>query len=385
MGFLADPSAPVADFDKAVFSFWFRVPKASIDAAIAAYAAFYNGDGFSPSPFCGSIPLVSWGWQGDGSGPSRFTNDGGIVGGVPFGIAPSYIGLYAGAVDFSVNTSCSMYVRLQYNSQGTLPFGADIDTLTVPDAFEVGANNIADYSGTLTNPGATYSQIPITPDRWHHALISFDLSNGSSVGVSFGDPTIMTAASKFYWAIDDVNYNGPYVGPHGPSNLAGGGPNDIVSVMTGNGADRLGFDGYGAEQITPLGTVQCSGAPLPVAGYPFGFPSTAANSAAILKVELAEFQLFTGVTLDTSITANRRAFIDGDGKPVPPKYRRASDGTVSADPASPPFLLLGKLPDVALCQSSGNWIGGKSLGSAAAHFAKTGTVKPFTPDPKLGA
>lgn len=179
-----------------------------------------------------------------------------------------------------------------------------------------------------SSPGTTF-YAGITPDKWHHVLISFDM----------GAKTIRTA-------VDDVSY---------PAQ-------DLTESLTG------------------LGDVV-----IPSAKYPVGIPATAAYTSDIYMVEMAELQIFTGVTLDPSDLVARRAFVDKDGKPVSPKYSiDPKTGQATADPESLPFLLLGKLPDIALCQSSGHWINGVNLGSNTAVFKKTGTVKSYTPEPQLG-
>jgi hypothetical protein len=109
----------------------------------------------------------------------------------------------------------------------------------------------------------------------------------------------------------------------------------------------------------------------------------------ILHVEMAEFQLFTGVTIDTSSVRARRAFIDSNGKPVNPN-KQASD----ADPQSGSIEFLGQLPDILL-HGSGNWIKGKNTGGSQqdAHnpaithppdqFTPVGLIKKYTPNPSL--
>ena len=54
----------------------------------------------------------------------------------------------------------------------------------------------------------------------------------------------------------------------------------------------------------------------------------------VLKVEMAELQVFTGVTLDTGVTANRRAFVDNDGVPVAPLPSVDGDGNPVPPPAA---------------------------------------------------
>ena len=104
---------------------------------------------------------------------------------------------------------------------------------------------------------------------------------------------------------------------------------------------------------------------------------------------MAEFQMFTGVSMDTGVVKNRRAFIGADMLPVNPfAIGELSDPTQGVDPLTliapgPPQKLLGKRPDIALTSSSINWIGGINIGTGGGLKA-AGTIKPFLPNPKVG-
>jgi hypothetical protein len=89
---------------------------------------------------------------------------------------------------------------------------------------------------------------------------------------------------------------------------------------------------------------------------------------ATQKVEMAEMQVFTGVSLDTSITANRRAFIKDDGTPANPAAAQA---------------LLGKAPDILLSDFK-KWKAGTNAGTAGP-FTATGTIKAYAKNPRLGS
>jgi hypothetical protein len=402
MGFIADPSAPVADFDKAVISLWFRVPQASIDACMAT----------AEDALTRVIPLVTFGR------PQAQTNYGGgallaVIAGISYygvptivetgttAVDPSYIGLHCS--NDGSNNIAQLTINLQsgvsptvtgyaYDLASAVQDLADGDQYLTPGSGYILAGGIGNGQVVLTqvdnsiaraNQPTSYKlpiDAPIAAGVWHHVLLSFDLSPGCSTnGVSDPLPAGVSTFSKAWAAVDDVNYDG-----HSLSGFYGGDPNmilpdvalDVISHPYELDASRNLYVGPASYTVGSTAIPSLSG--------PIGFPASADFVVNILKVEMAEFQMFTGVTLDTSVPANRRAFIGADGKPVPPKYSRASDGTVSADPSSSPVTLLGKLPDVALCQSSGNWISGKSLGSRTTHFSRTGTVKSFKPDPELG-
>ena len=106
---------------------------------------------------------------------------------------------------------------------------------------------------------------------------------------------------------------------------------------------------------------------------------------------MAEFQLFTGVTLDTSVEENRRAFVDEDGVPVPPEGKPPTED--KPDGEKPPAeKLLGKRPDIVL-HGSGDWSDGNNTGSLgvdndgdnipSGQFEPTGAIPSYTPDPSL--
>ncbi len=126
--------------------------------------------------------------------------------------------------------------------------------------------------------------------------------------------------------------------------------------------------------------------PAPLKGSPLHVP---APGSAVYEVQMAELQIFTGVTLDTGVEANRRAFINSRGEPVDPLYglekARGIFGpeTPNVTP-SPPVQLLGKMPDRSVTRMASNWGAGVNLGSAKTSFKPTGKIKPVRPDPVLG-
>jgi hypothetical protein len=92
---------------------------------------------------------------------------------------------------------------------------------------------------------------------------------------------------------------------------------------------------------------------------------------------MAEFQMWTGISLDTGEEENRRLFIDferddkGDPvdeelKPVAPKVAEKA---------------LGKRPDVTLHGSS-KWKAGRNAGTAG-QLKPTGRIITYKPDPNL--
>jgi hypothetical protein len=117
------------------------------------------------------------------------------------------------------------------------------------------------------------------------------------------------------------------------------------------------------------------------------------SKAPIYTVEMAELQIFTGVTLDTGVEANRRTFIDferdADGNPI-----RNDDGKRTLKPVNPKQAedLLGKRPDILL-HGTTKWQAGKNTGSLgidadgeeipSGQFTPTGEIKKYSPDPSI--
>ena len=245
---------------------------------------------------------------------------------------------------------------------------------------------VADVSNIEQGMTAAYQGgdgVPVTADAWHHVLVSIDLSTPTNVlGVeSATQADSVISAPKMWAAFDDVNYTGRNMSKSNPS---GGGPNDVLP----NGAFAFIGNSTAGEQI-PVPYTYNTSAPVAASGGAIGVPATADLVANIYQVQLAELQIFTGVTLDTGIEKNRRAFISDTGRPVAPLYDRGS-GQGEFNPEtpdarnSPPFKLLGKWPDISLTRSAKNWLSGFNLGTSKKNFESTGRIRPVRPNPVLG-
>ena len=172
--------------------------------------------------------------------------------------------------------------------------------------------------------------LDVTADTWHHALISFDLTNPAVMTYStvpqsappFAPSTIMLPGGPtFMWAFDDVNKTDYSLSPSCAEVYHAQPPSSVVipplplplkQIATNNLIEIAG--GAWAFRATwqPV--------PIKASGNPIGIPASAMFVDNIYRVEMAEFQFFTGVTLDTGVKANRRAFIDikrdSQGNPV---------------------------------------------------------------------
>jgi hypothetical protein len=337
MGFVQSVNIP--DFAKVVISLWFRVPSASISAAASQFTTSnVAGDWSTGFDFNlpGIIPLLTF-----GNNPT-FTSDLGSS-----KMSPSFIGICCGdqnpstSYNFGSPTLCA---KIGYATGGGTSGGPDY-----PDYFNIGAMTEPHlYSYGDLDP----QFIPVSADQWHHLLVSFDMTSGVASSVS-GSTISFSTACKFYWALDDVNYDGRYLWPSATRAYAGqGGPNDIVSdwsfFISDPGTSSYSF-GAGA---------------IPVDGNAFGIPSDSSNTSYIYDVRMTDLQVFTDVVLDTSVESNRRAFITADGHPASPALASA---------------LLSKTPEI-LFQTSSDWISGNNRGTAGP-FDVTGTIIPVTPAP----
>lgn len=266
--------------------------------------------------------------------------------------------------------------------------GADVVMGCRPEAFRTlpaDALGEVTFSETLS-PSSRVGGKEITPDTWHHLLLSLDLTKGcrttgSSTHVP-GTEGIRTSSScRMFISFDDVNLTESALTCYWPP-----GSSDKNAIITVNGF-------YVAGEATISGTTgptdDCWGnnvtrvsiqTDIPSYSYsPSGFdigtiaiPAPSVNVSKIKHCEMAEFQMFTDVTLDTSLERVRRAFITESGRPASLSLSKK---------------LIGKDPEVLIHKSS-NWKIAKNTGSLADRGGSEGTavgnIKRYKPDPRLG-
>jgi len=423
MSYLKLPDG-IADFRKAVVSLWFRVPQSTIDAVVAI------GDELPPAYFFilpYTIPLVTLGrpqtrqrrvgiredvsnWTYTPAFPAEVVP---IYDTPVFAVEandpvdPCYIGLRcyprdgANVMSLTVNIQREDMAALSqiapYRSRvdvyPTDPGIADLDELlTTPGTGWTAGSNGAVVSGVyftvMTDVAAIQGPLQaeqflieapqvLAADHWHHLLLSFDLSDPCSShgppppadisGSAFHDTAAEGTDSycRLWYALDDVNYDGATnLAPYGVD-----GSIDQNAILTANAYD-VATSGTNWPENCTFGPATCLGvaASVPADGVELGIPAGALYVDYVQPVEMAELQLFSGVSLDTSLTANRRAFVAADGKPVDPADAEA---------------LLGRKPDLLLHGSS-NWIHGTNTGSPATALTPTGKIVSYTPGPSLG-
>jgi len=340
MGYLVR-SAGIGEFSKAVISIWFRVPAASLTAARAQFdaatAVFPDTDFGLP----GVIPLVTF-----GPNTEIYTIYDGSTAVISTGaMSPCVIGISCGNSNHDSAYRNTMYARMQYAS-GAPSVGPSRTVYN--DFFQVGSRIAPSNSFAVSNAG---SYIIVVADAWHHILVSLDLSGGCSSTYSTPDLTIDTTC-PFYWAFDDANYNSAYLWPNTPQVVGNADvPNGIYSDR---GNQNSGSFSFAAGNI-------------PTGSKPIGIPSYSDFISKIYDVEMAELQIYTGVTLDTSVVMNRRAFVTSDGKPE-------LDYSI-------PDALLGKSPEIRL-HTGKNWKAGTNTGTLG-NLTKVGTINDFSPGPDI--
>jgi hypothetical protein len=378
VGYLQIP-AGIADFDQAVISFWFRVPQESIDAASSQpIPEDLEGDvnWYFPA-LVRTIPLLTFGsieaavsGYGDGSGA--------------YPTSPSYIGVDCTGSRNALppaNTLCAHLAMSNSMTFTMTPMASDgagsygepqfLHTLQRKDSFFMAGNGDKPYVG------GQLSQLVVTPDTWHHVLISFDLTSAATVIYSTAPqsappypPAIKhpVGGPTFMWAFDDVDRTDWSLSPSCAQVYNVQPPTSVVvpppvlpykQITTNNLIDVPGGAWAFIATWSPV--------PIKSLDNAIGIPSSAEFVDNIYRVEMADFQLFTGVTLDVSVEENRRAFVSGGGQPVIP--------TAAA-------TLLGQSPKILLHRSS-DWIAGSNSGSHAVNFDPTGTITPYDPQPAL--
>jgi len=271
----------------------------------------------------------------------------------------------------------------------------------VPEAFRT-STDMFDNLGNYGNVGRSGNELVVVPDHWHHVILSVDLTNpvrtqGEEIDAEFPPYPRPHGGSvnsycKMWLAYDDVNLTEGKLSYYWPTQFSD--PNALITTnawraynavrnkyyvnppafndLHGNTSNFVGAD-------YPVATFEMVTEAIKASGNPLGIPASGQYIDHILPVEMAELQLFTGVTLDTGIEANRRAFIDKNGIPVSPS---------ATDEAPPPAVkLLGKKPDVLL-HDSDNWIAGRNTGAEPTdkpgdNLTPTGWIITYQPGPSL--
>jgi hypothetical protein len=406
------------DLTQVIISFWFRIPSATANTANTTVVGGEANTSFATARM---VPFITFGPQYD----ILFANT--FIGCEPFPIdshcafpeypcsidmegqrieyldgtnrtvpggGPTYIGAYYPGISALSPAPGSLIASLQMsvlpsivnaecditshfvNTEGVCEQVTTDNTALLNvflDAYGTGYLPTNPNFGSLLTTGAMVA----SPDIWHHLLISWDIGNGcASHGNdgSFIDQNWVDAVSNMWHAFDDTNYDssdllGTWANFANSSSFQVWGPNDIISNLPLTYADQnRGCSGGGAPTYTQPGGGLVSNPITIPAPLSMIMGGDGGGYDMIQQIEMAELQVFTSITLDTSVMANRRLFVDDAGFPV--------DGGIAA-------ASLGKQQDIWLAKSSSNWAGGINLGTAG-NFTPVGTINPYTPSPQVG-
>lgn len=358
MGYISIASSDIGDFDKAVISLWFKIPQAEIDAMRAIVDPLFPhndeefNDGFcgvrfADPPMFGVIPLVTFGSL-EVTSPDAEPGSGEPV-------SPSFIG-----IDFYHEDTPHVAVNLQ-----TGVAAAFNKTPTDPeDEYRPAVFYMRGWSHV--DPQA----LPVVGDQWHHILISFDISGSCSCendDVTEARPIqeVFTFGPTFSWAFDDESKVGPSMAPSGNYEFFGADANHIVpQLITLTSAGEFLDTGPDPEdEVSPF-EITYSGMEIKQSGNQLGVPASSGFVDNVHNVIMAELQIFTGVTIDCSVEADRRAFVTEAGRPASPSLAAA---------------LLGKDPEVYF-RTHTHWNTGANQGTAD-DLTPTGTINAYTPGP----
>lgn len=423
MSYLQIPKG-IQDFNKAVISFWFRAPKESVLAALG-----HTGPGGPATAPAIRFPLIVFGKPKMQQNFSFLYGDilvnpvtgfhhfeafyGWETVGDPYDVGPCYVGLVCysdGTFDLEFNLQMDTYG--DYEAVDWVATSATYHVDGIPRSYVL---TLKDASPTILYGPPEYfyvrtvlSSDPLSggldalkPDIWHHLLLSFDLTGPLSIGDPFA-----SSSCQMWYAIDDQDYRGPKnMGPNRDAPDAGGGGGDGLgpnTILTNNIYRYSGTfsDNFMGEPVPLPPRGNYNPGKVPTSDQEFGIPGTHAYVNDVSRVELAEFQMFTGVTLDTSGEKNRRAFIDyerdANGNPVKDKDGKFTLIPVApAGEPAPAEKLLNKKPEILL-HGSNRWINGENTGTTGVDYSKdppevkqqgqfqpTGGIKAYTPDPSL--
>ncbi|WP_338688277.1 hypothetical protein V5279_23500 [Bradyrhizobium sp. 26S5] len=277
-------------------------------------------------------------------------------------------------------------VTLTYESNADVVMGYRPETFRTVPASDVGDVSFSEHLSDAARAGGQ----EVTPDEWHHLLLSLDLTRSCSTDGILGDAdTIMTpdtegsrtnSACRMWIAFDDVNLTRKALSCYWPSGYV-----DRNAILPVNGYYVAGdltaststtTDDCFGNNVTLIETRQKPKfrySPAAFAPGQVSFPAGSPFVAMDKHIEMGECQLFTDVTADTALENVRRAFITDKGTPA--GLKKARD-------------LFGKKPEV-LVHGSSNWKKARNTGSLAdpsdpEDGVAVGKIKTFKPNPKLG-
>ena len=244
------------------------------------------------------------------------------------------------------------------------------------------------------------SKDALDADKWHHVLISVDMSKGSAAkgsgcGEEMGElASHFSETSLLYVAIDDKNIlTGDYQDRFPGTNKVA---IDAAAAAAGSSQTCNALTGGGEGAIPSY-----SQSDMQVPSAPVGIPCVEKYVDRIRSVDMAEFLFFTGEVLDTGNVDNRRHFItnpDKNGKQRPTNswplfipmrkfavgdpfyWEDGADNPAFApplfDPSAWPTGIKGLgTAEIDFTKCSWNWQMGRNIGKLKGKVVKTGKIK----------
>lgn len=412
------PNEPaVQGFTKAIISFWYRMPGSTTAAKIKTD---------NITEFNGTIPLVVIGdplKQREFLFKDRLHGGPIITTGPNFGASGEVLAgywaisgwittlgksSYSDPSYISVTDDGDLVVKLNFDGDPRVQnYAFDPAGVVEEDVGELRFYTPAghtDVSATnlLQGKRESYELTPTIPNtrpkknHWHHVLLSFDLGTVRITSQPSGSPSTFKPAfgsySKMWCSVDDV-----------PVNLL----NDQRHRLTGQPTDAIISDAqtnvatvpYDPDVTNMTFVLEGIDRPLdPITGVPYGsreigigsytiepglvptysfspsvkcktigIPAHTRFETSVRHVEMAEFEMWTGQSVNVREKDIRRLFITDKGKPNLKRKDRA-------DKFGEPQIELHK---------RGNWIKGKNTGTDEDQFTPTGKIKGYTPNPSL--
>lgn len=368
MGFTLRNSA--LNFNIVTMSLLVRIPAATIAAAETKYGALDSVTGY----WLGVVPFLTWGEQTTGTSTSvgsvLLGNSGPgcgeldlfgtqVVDEGEFPQGPGYIGLRCDPGADGPVIEVHIPAGIPASCTNTTVVTSDVIIEPSPVCTQEYIDSDASDARDEARDdwfGANSDTI-VEADTVYHILISWDLSGGSATQGDGAPTECITAYSMMWMAVNDVNKTGddlPMVWPGGDFDV-----NGHVSDVTGTYAGVADRSTGPVSVTLAVGTVPTN--PLCIPGPAEIDVTGGGTDEPVLNIQVSDFQIFTGIALDTSVEANRRAFITSGGDPVSP--------SVAA-------TLMGKDPEVYF-RTFNDWQNGINRGTAG-NFTPTGTIDEFT-------
>jgi hypothetical protein len=328
----------------ATISFWFRVSQAAMDAAYNSWNTnpIINYGGSGDLTLIGIIPLVTW-----GKAATWIANDGHDTN----SISPSFIGLSAAHPSYG-NGPAWLAIRFQGDRMGAQFIGPSGGASSGPVLVETSdffAFGVQDATINYSGGPVVYDIIRVTPDVWHHLIVSWAISGTSG---------------KFTFALDGKGYHGSSIYPSGanvPASAYGGPGGGIDDILT-----NLTVLGPGGEDIySPTYTTNG----FEMSSNPFGTITPIQFSSYSSSVDMAELQVFIGLSDDVTDPTILTRFITDQGTPADPKTAETWFGQ----------------KQTLLLHPARGWTTGKQSGALVGDFARFGTIMPIAPDPQIGS